>query len=320
MSYAMMQALRTPDLTPSEQCIFAYLVGRANGARVCWEKINVIQRELHISTRHTVCSATRKLVKMGRLAVKRRMRLENCYTILDPDGWLYERPEPKVNGKSYPQAAVLSEQKTAHLNGHQPPLSEQKTAHQAPLSGQKPADGRAKNHTTDVQKTAQESSFKNLPREESRQNFSNSFLAESKQEPGGEVVAQPEAPEVDRSLDGLSPLIAAIAQRNGWGADPQAPVVEPPPPSPSASPDPEPVEAETRTPQQIANALGRSFDANPFVRKVTRNQQVEQLEASAPTRRPVKAFHLTPEQRALAYGGLGISPVEPQRVRQREYA
>jgi uncharacterized protein YdaU (DUF1376 family) len=149
---------------------------------------------------------------------------------------------------------------------------------------------------------------------EKESSLSEGFVQPREQQ-SGDVVAAVDEPEIERSLEGLPPGIAAIAARV-W-ANPS----EPPPPSPpSASPDPEPVEAETRTPQQIANALGRSFDANPFVRKVTRNQQVEQLEASAPTRRPVKAFHLTPEQRALAYGGLGISPVEPQRVRQREYA
>lgn len=250
MSYAMMQALRTPDLTPSEQCIFAYLVGRANGARVCWERITVIQTELHIKTRHTICSATRKLVKMGRLAVKRRMRLENSYTILDPDGWLYERPEPCA-------------QKSTHQPVDNPAPSEQKPAHQTP-------EGRAKNHTTEVQKTAQESSFKNPSRQERAQVFSDSRLAAS----------QPAEPDP-------KPAQIIEARRQEHAA------------TKAALPE-QLAEALGR----LASGISGKAYAPGRVTSFTTNEQKAVL---AP--RVVRTKHLTPEQLALARAISGIRTV-----------
>jgi DNA-binding MarR family transcriptional regulator len=95
MSLAMMMALTEPGLTASEHVVYAYLVGRANGAHLCWPKVEDMAPAVNLEQR-TVMKATAKLAKMGliRIESRKRERLPNHYHILDPGGRLYQGTPP----------------------------------------------------------------------------------------------------------------------------------------------------------------------------------------------------------------------------------
>lgn len=88
--YAMMNALMAPDLTSNESRVWAYLLFRANGAKVCWPPVPEIAANLHMSTRR-VMSATKTLQRTGRIKVTTRYKDTNNYFMLDVAG-LHERP------------------------------------------------------------------------------------------------------------------------------------------------------------------------------------------------------------------------------------
>jgi len=108
-AHAAMRALMMPAALPdleepgqeiefnqTDRNIYAYLVYRANGARLCWKTISEIQADLGIRSRHTVCDATGKLRRAGLIEVKHRRRDSNHYRILDPGNRLY--PNSGGNG------------------------------------------------------------------------------------------------------------------------------------------------------------------------------------------------------------------------------
>lgn len=130
--YAMLNALMTPELTQSERTVYAYLVGRANGARVCWPLIADIAAHLGMTDR-SVMAATKRLVELARLEVVRRYKDTNNYRIVEVPG-LYDRPvygpaspPPVVNGTHTSHADL---KKTAPQTP--PPPDLKKTAPETP--------------------------------------------------------------------------------------------------------------------------------------------------------------------------------------------
>ena len=96
MSYAMMQALKAPGLPrQTTRVLYAYLVGRANGARVTWPSNEEIMADLNIATRQTVSTEVHELQNRGLIRIQRKMRVANHYHILDPDGRLYGDQKPQ---------------------------------------------------------------------------------------------------------------------------------------------------------------------------------------------------------------------------------
>lgn len=104
--YAMINALMDPDLTPNETRVYAYLLFRANGARVCWPPVPEIAENLHMSVR-VVMSATARLRDLGRIRVERRYKDANNYFIIDVPG-LHDRPNFK-NGEPLPHMQEAAE-------------------------------------------------------------------------------------------------------------------------------------------------------------------------------------------------------------------
>jgi hypothetical protein len=101
-AHAAMQALMMPATLPdperpgeviafnqTDRNVYAYLVYRAGGGRMCWKTVGEIMADLGIGTRQTVCNATAKLRRAGLIEVKHRRRDSNHYYILDPGHRLY---------------------------------------------------------------------------------------------------------------------------------------------------------------------------------------------------------------------------------------
>jgi|ERR1700733_2326375 len=88
---AAMHAMISPDpeLNTVDRNIYAYLVFRANGGRLCWKTTAEIMADLNIGSRNTVSASTNKLKSKGLIEIKRRLRDSNHYIILDPGGRLY---------------------------------------------------------------------------------------------------------------------------------------------------------------------------------------------------------------------------------------
>jgi hypothetical protein len=137
---SIMAALTTPDLNPTDRLVYAYLVGKANGARMCWRSIPEIRSDLGIKSRATICASTGRLSKKGLIRVQRRMRGANYYHIQDPDGRLYgtaangtgwhapwHDPEPDVQDSAHQTAEMAPEP------AEMAPIPDvQDSAHQAP--------------------------------------------------------------------------------------------------------------------------------------------------------------------------------------------
>jgi Helix-turn-helix domain len=115
MSAAMMNALMTPGLTPNESRVYAYIVGRANGARVCWPTVEDIAADLKMSRRAVIDATTelhghpanpeKKIPFRPKLIdVKRRYRQSNNYVVIDVPG-LYDKPLYAGRDKSAPAFA-----------------------------------------------------------------------------------------------------------------------------------------------------------------------------------------------------------------------
>jgi Helix-turn-helix domain len=90
-AFGMMNALMAPGLTPNASRVYAYLVFRANGARVCWPRVDEIAADLHMSERN-VMVATKALKAAGFIAMTKRYKDTNNYHIPDTPG-LHDRPE-----------------------------------------------------------------------------------------------------------------------------------------------------------------------------------------------------------------------------------
>lgn len=90
--HPIMRALGAPGLTHAEARVFAYYVGRANGAKLCWPSIAEISLDLDGMPHRTIKEANRRLCEKGRITVQRRFQDSNHYVILDPDGWVYGPP------------------------------------------------------------------------------------------------------------------------------------------------------------------------------------------------------------------------------------
>lgn len=88
--YGVLNALMAPDLTPAEGKVYAYLVGRSNGSRVCWPEVAHMASDLGMSSR-TVMASTKRLKALGRIRVSRRYKDTNNYEIVELPG-LYDRP------------------------------------------------------------------------------------------------------------------------------------------------------------------------------------------------------------------------------------
>jgi len=116
------------EFNQTDRNVYAYLVYRANGARMCWKTVEEIKADLGIGTRQTVCNATAKLRRAGLIEVKHRRRDSNHYHILDPGRRLY--PGSNGNGATEWQRQPAQDVKetvfqepqgvkeTALLNGH----------------------------------------------------------------------------------------------------------------------------------------------------------------------------------------------------------
>jgi hypothetical protein len=144
----MMQALMTPDLTPSEGKVYAFMVGKANSARTLWPSLEDMHQDLDMPIR-TIMGATRKLAGKGLIRIKQRKRdhLSNDYFILDPGERLWP---PKK------EAAPATLADNADVGPIDHP---QKTAGDGPDKVQIEPRGHAENYTRDLPKTAgQESS------------------------------------------------------------------------------------------------------------------------------------------------------------------
>src|SRR3954451_24647412 len=120
---AAMRAMMSddPDLNQTDRNVYAYLVYRANGARLCWKRMDEIQADLKIGTRRTVCNSTRKLKAKGLIEIRHRQRDSNHYRILDPDGRLYSYS----GGSKAANKQPLDGKETAHLS---PPFDGKETA------------------------------------------------------------------------------------------------------------------------------------------------------------------------------------------------
>lgn len=143
--YALVNALMDPELTPNESRVYAYLLFRANGARVCWPAVPEIAENLNMSPR-AVMSATKRLRDLGRIAVSRRYKDANNYQMCDVPG-LHDRPNFK-NGEPLPHTEAAPEpapQKTAPIAPDAPPSP----AETDPLPCEKPQ--------SDLREPAQES-------------------------------------------------------------------------------------------------------------------------------------------------------------------
>jgi hypothetical protein len=111
---AMMAALTTPGLSQTANRLYVYFVGRANGARVTWPSGKDISNDLGLKSRQTIADGIAELVKLGLIAVKRRFGDTSRYTILDPDGSIYEGEKmaeiPVVHVSAQQQDVQLSAQ------------------------------------------------------------------------------------------------------------------------------------------------------------------------------------------------------------------
>jgi hypothetical protein len=91
MSYRMMNALLRPDLSASERLVYAYIVGRANGSRVCWPSVAEIMADLGQSKR-TVLNATKRLsAVLGLIRTEKRYKDSAHYFVEATD--LDEKPQ-----------------------------------------------------------------------------------------------------------------------------------------------------------------------------------------------------------------------------------
>lgn len=86
---AIMRALGVPGLTHAEARLFAYYVGRANGARMCWPLIEETSADLDDMPQRTIMRGNRGLEAKGRLRIERRYKDSSHYFILDPDGRVF---------------------------------------------------------------------------------------------------------------------------------------------------------------------------------------------------------------------------------------
>jgi Helix-turn-helix domain len=83
--YSVMNAMLRKDLTPHESRVYAYLVFRANGKRICWPSVKGMMADLDAG-RRTIMSATAKLRELGLIRVKRRHHDMNVYYVTEQPG------------------------------------------------------------------------------------------------------------------------------------------------------------------------------------------------------------------------------------------
>lgn len=166
---AIMVALGTPGLTHAEARVFAYYVGRANGARVCWPKVSETGAALGQTPARTVMAANRKLAALGLIRIQRRYKDTNNYFILDPEGRLYgEGPQPEWKAP-WSDGADLQEtapQTAPDLQETAPQPDLQETAPQ-PVSGAESGALTCKIPHSDLQETVQESKTQERLKEDS---------------------------------------------------------------------------------------------------------------------------------------------------------
>jgi len=148
-AYAAMLAMTSPDpdLNVTDRAIYAWLVWRANGDRICWKGIAEIMAEVNVGTRHTVHRALRKLKDKGLIGSKRALRQVNHYAILDPDGRLYGQTDWEPPWKS-----------DVAESAHQVPDVAKPTRKTAPDVAKPAYQDVAKSTYPDVAKSTQESS------------------------------------------------------------------------------------------------------------------------------------------------------------------
>lgn len=154
----IMRALGTPGLTHAEARVYAYYVGRANGARLCWPGIDETSRDLDDMPGRTIMAANRRLVELGRLRVERRYKDTSHYFILDPDGRIFGEQKVSDVQKTAPQVAPSDLQETAPQTSDLQNSAPQKNSH---LRRKKPL--------SDLQKTVSESKTQESLKKDSRQ-------------------------------------------------------------------------------------------------------------------------------------------------------
>lgn len=84
-AYAIINAAITPGLTTSERLIYLYIVGRANGAGVCWPSVATICTDLGMS-RRTVMNGTKALAALSLIRIKARYQDTNNYFVVNVAG------------------------------------------------------------------------------------------------------------------------------------------------------------------------------------------------------------------------------------------
>jgi hypothetical protein len=173
--FAVMNALMTKGLTPNESRVYAYLVGRGNGVRMCWAEVPDIAADLDMTPR-TVMACTKALAAKDKqlITVTRRYKDSNNYAVVDRDG-LYDRPT-YANAKRAAQASGIDW-------GADPEQTEsadlKKTADMAPdpdlkktadvsLSPEKDDILTCKSTHSDLKKTAQESIDQDSTKEDTK--------------------------------------------------------------------------------------------------------------------------------------------------------
>lgn len=182
--YALMNILAAKDLTEGQKSVWQYLVFRANGARVCWPKVDEIALYLNMSRRN-VMAATKKLAATERIRISRRYRDTNNYHILDVAG-LHDVPDFGLGAaaasevqKPAPMAPEPMVQKTTpiapEVQKSAPQPEVQKPAPMAPLG--------CEIAPSEVQKTAQESVQQESKKEEKEESETLTLTPESEAAP-----------------------------------------------------------------------------------------------------------------------------------------
>lgn len=111
----MMNALITRGLSLSERAIYVYIVGRGNGAHLCWPSVQDIMDDLEIS-RRTALNGTKKLASLGLLRIQRRYKDTNNYFVLDRPG-MYDTPAypSSANRPLYPPDVIPDPREVQNL-------------------------------------------------------------------------------------------------------------------------------------------------------------------------------------------------------------
>ena len=171
--FSMLNALMTPGLTDAQNKIYAYIVGRANGSKVCWPSVDDIAADLNMY-RRTVMSGTGELAKRGLIRSERRYKDTNNYFVVDVPG-LNDRPRYSSDKADPPDFAWNrgdsgeSENKAETAVTNFAPQTEGAGAEIAPDCGANDDTLGCKIQQSAVQNSAQESDTKKDTKEDTKE-------------------------------------------------------------------------------------------------------------------------------------------------------